>query len=73
MQQMSTFNKDQCVRMLEALIENKSEGGENKALKLKLYEKFFEQLKLHSEHLNSYSICRALASLEQLAKDESKV
>lgn len=41
MSKMGNFNKEQCVRMLEALVE-KSNDEQNKKLKSQLYGKVFE-------------------------------
>ena len=41
MSAMSTFNKDQCARMLEALVDNPNEDAEEQTLKMALFEKFF--------------------------------
>lgn len=72
MNKMSTFNKDQCVRMLEALVENVDAPStvENDALKMELFDKFFDQLETHSLKLNSYNLCRALSCIEALVKSE---
>lgn len=70
MSKMSTFNKDQCVRMLEALVDNPNEDAEESRLKMALFEKFFTQLQAHQLNLNSFNICRAFACLETLTKQE---
>ena len=66
---MSTFNKDQCVRMLEGLseksLDNSADGG-----KFELFEKFFQQLEKHSLNLTSNNICRAFACVEEQLKHE---
>ena len=55
--------------MLEALAENPDVGDETESeLKMELFEKFFDQLELHSSNINSYNVCRALYCLEALIK-----
>lgn len=45
---MSTFSKDQCVRILEALVEDSEARSKSFALKLALFDKFFLQLEKHA-------------------------
>ena len=63
---MSIFNKDKCVRMLEALAEDEGEKGYN--MKSELFAKFFNQLEKHALSLTSYNICRAFSCLESMLK-----
>jgi len=58
--------------MLEALVENVDAPStvENDALKMELFDKFFDQLETHSLKLNSYNLCRALSCIEALVKSE---
>lgn len=63
---MSIFNKDQCVRMIEALAEDQGEKGYS--IKSELFAKFFNQLEKHALSLTSYNLCRALACLESVLK-----
>ena len=67
---MSTYSKDQSIRVLEALVEGSEANDKSFALKMALFDKFFLQLEKHASNFNSYNICRALACLESLTKME---
>ena len=54
--------------MMEVLVEDDGSGQTHTGVKAELFNKFFNQLERYGPKLNSYSICRAFACLENQLK-----